>query len=332
MAGSKAAIRRTDGILGEIKRVFDIEIEALRSVASHMSPEFSRAVKTIAASHGRVVLTGLGKSGIIANKIASTLTSTGTAAVYVHAGEALHGDLGIISPADVVIAIGKSGETGELNTLLPIVKKIGATVIAITASPSSKMVKFADIVLALNIPREACPLNLAPTSSTTASLVLGDAIAVALMKLKGITTADYARRHPAGQLGRRLLMQVEDIMRIADRNPVVGETDTVRRMLFLITAGQAGAISVIGKNGELTGLVSDYDVRKALEGAKSIFDLSIRDIMNPTPLFVYSDQMAAEALNLMRSRKKPTAVLPVLNRRRKVVGMLHLTDLVSAGL
>jgi arabinose-5-phosphate isomerase len=194
------------------------------------------------------------------------------------------------------------------------------------------MARFADIVLGLSIPREACPLNLAPTSSTTASLVLGDAIAVALMKLKGITTADFARRHPAGQLGRRLLLQVTDIMRSGDRNPIVNVTDTVRHMIFLITAGQAGAISVVDSKGGLAGLVSDYDIRKALESTEAIFDLKISDIMNPKPMFVYGDQMAVEALEMMRSRKKPTAVLPVLSRKQKVVGMLHLMDLVSAGL
>jgi arabinose-5-phosphate isomerase len=231
-----------------------------------------------------------------------------------------------------VLAIGKSGESGELTTLLPIVKKIGAMIIAITASSSSKMARFADIVLELNIPREACPLNLAPTSSTTASLVLGDAIAVALMKLKKVSTADYAQRHPGGQLGRRLLLQVRDVMRTDERNPIVPVTDTVKHMLVLITAGQAGAISVVDKNGGLVGLVSDYDVRKALENTETIFDLKIRDIMNAHPLFVYDDQMATEALELMRSRKKPTAVLPVLSRDGKVVGMIHLMDLVSAGL
>jgi arabinose-5-phosphate isomerase len=208
----------------------------------------------------------------------------------------------------------------------------GPTIIAITASPHSRMAKSADIVLELPIPREACPLNLAPTSSTTASLVVGDAIAVALMKLKKVSTADFARRHPGGQLGRRLLLQVEDVMRTGERNPVISLNDTVRHMLALITEGQAGAISVLGKNNALAGLVCDYDVRKALERGEAIFDLNIRDIMNPTPLFVFQDQMATEALELMRSRKKPITVLPVLSRSHKVVGMVHIMDLVSAGI
>jgi len=316
----------------EMERVFKIEIEALQSVRKTIAPAFERAVQAIAACRGRVVLTGIGKSGIIAGKIAATLTSTGTPAVYVHAVEALHGDIGIIAAEDIVIAIGKSGESAELNTLLPIVKGMGASVIAITASASSKLAAIADIVLELKIPREACPLNLAPTSSTTASLVVGDAIAIALMKLKKVSAADFARRHPGGQLGRRLLLRVQDVMRTDRRNPTVEISDTVKHMLVLITEGQAGAISVLDKSGKLAGLVSDYDVRKALETSDGIFDLSIRDVMNPKPMFVFSDQMATEALDMMRSRKKPTAVLPVLDRKRHVVGMLHLMDLVSAGL
>jgi arabinose-5-phosphate isomerase len=323
---------KTSTILRDMKTVFDIEIEALRSVMNSMSPDFERAVRVIAACRGRIILTGIGKSGIVANKIAATLTSTGTPAVYIQAAEALHGDLGILSSGDVLVAVGKSGESGELNALLPVVKKMGATIIALTGSAGSRMARFADIVLELKIPREACPLNLAPTSSTTVSLVLGDAIAVALMKLKKVSTADFARHHPGGQLGKRLLLQVQDVMRTGERNPTVKVNDTVRRMLVLITEGQAGAISVVDARGGLAGLVSDYDVRKALESTEAIFELRIRDVMNSKPMFVYSDQMATEALDLMRSRKKPTAVLPVLGRNRKVVGMIHIMDLVSAGL
>src|SRR4029453_1451943 len=240
-----------NGILRELKNVFEIEIEALQAVMKNISPEFGRAVQLIADCKGRTVVTGIGKSGIIANKIAATLTSTGTPAVYVHAGEALHGDIGIISRKVVMIAIGKSGESSELNTLLPIVRKIGAKIVAITASPQSRMAKSSDIVLELKIPREACPLNLAPTSSTTASLVLGDAIAVALMKLKKVSTDEYASLHPGGQLGRRLLLRVRDVMRTGDRNPIVKIGESVRHMLFLITQGQAGAISVVGKGNVL---------------------------------------------------------------------------------
>jgi len=321
---------KTNGILREMKNVFEIEIEALQAVMKNMSADFGRAVQLISECKGRIIVTGIGKSGIIANKIAATLTSTGTPAVYVHAGEALHGDIGIVSGNDVILAIGKSGENAELYTLLHYVRKIGSRIIAITASPQSRMAKAADLVLELTIPREACPLNLAPTSSTTACLVLGDAIAVALMKLKKVSTAEFAQRHPGGQLGRRLLLKVSDVMRTGERNPIVKLEDSVRHMLLLITQGQAGAISVVGKGNVLKGLVSDYDIRKALERGEAIFDLKIRDLMNMKPMYIFEDEMATEALDLMR--KKPTNILPVLNRSHKVVGIVHIMDLVSAGI
>jgi len=319
-------------ILKEIDNVFEIEIEALKAVRASISREFERAVRMIAACRGKVVVTGIGKSGIIASKIAATLTSTGTPATFIHASEALHGDLGLISSEDVLVAIGKSGETPEINSLLPIVRKLGATVIAITANAQSTMAMAADILLPLEVPREACPLNLAPTSSTTASLVVGDAIAVALMKVKQISIDDFARRHPGGQLGKRLLLLVGDVMRTGSRNPVITVNDSIKNMLIRITAGQAGAISIVDHDNKLIGLVSDYDIRKALEQDLNIFELTIAGLMNPRPTIIYDDQKAIDALTLMQSRNKPTSVLPVVDRNRTLVGMLHLFDLVSAGL
>ena len=319
-------------ILKEIDNVFEIEIEALKAVRASISREFERAVRMIAACRGKVVVTGIGKSGIIASKIAATLTSTGTPATFIHASEALHGDLGLISSEDVLVAIGKSGETPEINSLLPIVRKLGATVIAITANAQSTMAMAADILLRLEVPREACPLNLAPTSSTTASLVVGDAIAVALMKVKHVSTDDFARRHPGGQLGKRLLLLVGDVMRTGSRNPVITVNDSIKNMLIRITAGQAGAISIVDHDNKLIGLVSDYDIRKALEQDLNIFELTIAGLMNPRPTIIYDDQKAIDALTLMQSRNKPTSVLPVVDRNRTLVGMLHLFDLVSAGL
>ena len=322
----------TVDILKEIDNVFEIEIEALKAVRASISREFEKAVQTIAACRGKVVVTGIGKSGIIASKIAATLTSTGTPATFIHASEALHGDLGLISPEDVLIAIGKSGETPEINSLLPIVRKLGATVIGITANARSPMAMAADILLPLEVPREACPLNLAPTSSTTACLVVGDAIAVALMKLKRVSTEDFARRHPGGQLGKRLLLLVGDVMRTGPRNPAITVNDSIKNMLIRITAGQAGAISIVDDDNKLIGLVSDYDIRKALEQDRNILELTIVDLMNPRPTFIYDHQKAIDALTLMQSRSKPTSVLPVVNQGHTVVGMIHLFDLVSAGL
>ena len=322
----------TVDILKEIDNVFEIEIEALKAVRASISRDFEKAVQIIASCRGKVVVTGIGKSGIIANKIAATLTSTGTPATFIHASEALHGDLGLINSEDVLIAIGKSGETPEINSLLPIVRKLGATVIAMTANSRSTMAMAADILLPLEVPREACPLNLAPTSSTTASLVAGDAIAVALMKLKQVSTEDFARRHPGGQLGKRLLLLVGDVMRTGPRNPVITVNESIKNMLIRITAGQSGAISIVDDDNKLIGLVSDYDIRKALEQDLNIFELTIAGLMNPRPTIIYDDQKAIDALTLMQSRNKPTSVLPVVDRNRTLVGMLHLFDLVSAGL
>jgi arabinose-5-phosphate isomerase len=231
-----------------------------------------------------------------------------------------------------MIAIGKSGETSELNDLLRFVKKSGARVISITSSPSSAMAKLSDIVLDLKVSQEACPLKLAPTASTTAALAVGDAIAVTLMKMKNFGRADYARHHPGGQLGRRLLLTVGDVMRKDDENPIISANRSVEEMIVQVTAFLVGAISVVSRRGELLGLVTDYDIRKALASGKGIAAMKITDIMNPSPIKVFDDDMAVDALELMRSRKKPITVLPVLNRKNKVVGMVHIHNLIAAGL
>ncbi len=320
------------GILEEIRNVIDIEIEALQSVRQKVGPEFEQAVKAIADCEGQVIVTGVGKSGIIANKIAATLRSTGTPATFLHAGEALHGDIGIVTSRDVVLAVGKSGETGELNELLRFLKKSAVVIISLTSNDTSSMAQLSDIVLNLNIPREACPLNLAPTASTTAALAVGDAIAVVLMKLKNISEADFARHHPGGQLGRRLLLTVDDVMRKDKENPLISIEQSVKEMVVRITAFRVGAISVVDDRGELLGLVTDFDIRRALESGHDIFSMKIPDIMNASPEVVFSDEKAIDALEKMKERRKPTAVIPVVNRNRKVVGMIHLHDLIAAGL
>ena len=319
-------------ILKEMTRVIDVEIEALQSVRDNMGSKFEAAVRMIARAKGQVVVTGIGKSGIIANKIAATFRSTGTQSIFLHASEALHGDIGAVGRRDVMIAIGKSGETSELNDLLRFVKKSGARVISITSNATSAMAKLSDIVLDLKVPKEACPLNLAPTASTTAALAVGDAIAVTLMKMKNIGPADFARHHPGGQLGRRLLLTIGDVMRKGDENPIISHEQPVEEMIVQITAFLVGAISVVNRRGELMGLVTDYDIRKALASRKGIASMKITDIMNPSPIVVHSDQMAVEALELMRSRKKPITVLPVLNGKKKVIGMVHIHNLIAAGL
>jgi len=312
--------------------VIDIEIEALLCVRDNLGAPFQAAVRMIAAAKGQVVVTGIGKSGIIANKIAATLRSTGTQAIFLHASEALHGDIGMIGRGDIMIAIGKSGETSELNDLLRFVRKRGARVISITSSGTSAMAKLSDIVLDLKVPREACPLNLAPTASTTAALAVGDAIAVTLMKIKNIKEEDFARHHPGGQLGRRLLLTVGDVMRRDGDNPIISADRPVEEMILQMTAFLVGAISVVGKKGELLGLVTDYDVRKALASQRSFNSMKITEIMNPSPTVIGSNEMAVDALKIMRERKRPITVLPVINGKSKVVGMVHLHNLLAAGL
>jgi len=318
-------------ILQELRQVIDIEIDALRAVRENLVRTAVQAVEMIAGCKGQVIVTGVGKSGLIAGKIAATLRSTGTPAVFLHAGEALHGDLGLVRNEDVVLAIGKSGESSELTTILRALRKNGVRIIALT-NPESSMAGLADCVLDLNVPREACPLDLTPTASTTAALAVGDALAVALMKLKNVSRDDFARHHPGGQIGRRLLLTVDDLMRKNAGNPVVSANSTIQEMLARITEFRAGAVSVIGAGGELLGLVTDYDVRKVLESGRDLFKMKISEIMNPSPAVIYNDAKAVEALEIMRSRKKPISVLPVLDREEKVVGMVHLHDLISAGL
>src|SRR5438132_10432001 len=248
------------GILEEIRRVLDIEIEGLQSVPGNLPANFVRAVEAIGSSNAHVYVTGIGKSGIIATKIAATLRSTGTPATFLHPSEALHGDVGMVGKDDVVLSIGKSGETSELNSLLRILRKSGATIIAVTSSPESSMAALSDLVLDLKIVREACHLNLAPTTSTTAALAVGDAIAITLMKMKGLSEQDYARLHPGGQLGKRLLLTVEDVMRKGPDNPVILANQSIKEMLARITSFRVGAISVVNERDELVGLVTDYDI------------------------------------------------------------------------
>ena len=320
-------------VLDEIRRVLAIEIEGLQQVHDQVDSEFARAVSAIRDCDGKVVVTGVGKSGIIASKIASTLTSTGTPAVFLHPSEALHGDVGIVESDDLVIAIGKSGESSDLNSLITVFKRIGVVLIGLTGSTDSTLGRNSDIVVNVGVPREACPLNLAPTASSTAALATGDALAVALMKLKDFSVDQFASHHPGGQLGRRLTLTVSEVMRSGKYNPTVSREDSNKKMLIRIAEGQAGAVSVIDEDGCLAGIITDFDIRRVLESEKNIFDFSIADLMNPEPVSVEETTKAVDALSLMSSsRRKRTSVLPVVDEGNRVVGMLHLLDLVSAGI
>jgi len=322
----------TVNIRSEIKRVLLEESKSIREARSHIGPDFVRAVELIYKSRGKVVVTGIGKSGMIAQKIASTFSSTGTPSIYLHPVEGMHGNLGMVSKGDVVIAIGKSGESEELLNILPALKKIGATVIALTANKNSSLAKQSAVVLFVPVVREVCPLNLAPTTSSTLSLVIGDAIAITLMKMRGFSADNFALFHPGGLLGKRLLLKVSDVMRGGKRNPVVKATDSMMKLLVEISRKWTGAANIVDGRGRLVGIVTDFDIRQAFAKGWTISTLSIREIMNHRPTTIDVNDRAVNALAIMESRKKPFTVLPVVDHRRRSVGMLHLHDLVTAGL
>ena len=320
-------------MLDEMLRVFQLEIDTLVKVRDSLDESYSRAANLLAECTGKVIVTGMGKSGLIGQKIAATMVSTGTPALFLHPGDGMHGDVGIIGGDDVVLAISKSGETEELLAILPYMKKIGVTVISITTNPASALARSSDLVLVTPVDEEACPLNLAPTSSTTAALVVGDALAMTLMKRRGFTPESFALLHPGGQLGKRLLMTVADIMRAGGDNPVVNLNDSIRQTLYEISSKRCGAVSVVDDQGNLAGLVTDYDVRAALEESADFFSLTVADVMNASPTFIRSDGRAIDVLELMENRPKPFMVLPVLDTHGdRVVGMIHVHDLIAKGL
>jgi len=316
----------------EIRRVLEIEALALRSLHACIDGSYVTAVDWILGCKGKVILLGMGKSGLIAQKIASTLSSTGTPALYLHPSEALHGGLGMVQRRDLVLALGKSGETDELNGILPSLRRLGTRVIALTANPRSTLAESADLVL--DTPRldEACPLNLAPTVSTTAALAIGDALAVTLMRLRGFRKEHFARNHPGGQLGKRLTLRVSDVMRRGKANPVVLVTAPIQRMLRELTRQHAGAVSVVDVRGRLKGLVTDCDIRVAIEQGRDIRSLRIPDLMNPKPTSVRPHDLAAKAADLMKNRRRPFSVLPVVDRQRRAVGLVQVHDLRALGL
>ncbi|MFC1501498.1 SIS domain-containing protein [Elusimicrobiota bacterium] len=319
-------------ILKEIRKVVKIESETIDLLAKSIGNEYKKAVEMLYRCKGKVILTGIGKSGLIAQKIAATMASTGTMAVYMHSAEGMHGDIGIVQKKDIVIAIGKSGESNELLNILPIAKKIGAKIIAITGDKNSTLAKISNVILYTKIDKEACPLNLVPTSSTTVALVVGDALAVALMKMRKFKKKDFALFHPGGKLGKRLILTVENLMRCGDKNPIIRIDDSIKNMLFAITEKMSGAVSVVDKKGKLKGLVVDYDIRRIIERGEDIYKKKISEIMNPNPLFIHPTTKAIKALEIMENRERPLSLLPVVNKSNKVVGMIHLHDLISRGL
>ena len=319
-------------ILNELRRVIRLEAKTLAHLEESLTPKFEEAVKMLQACQGKVILMGVGKSGLIANKISATMVSTGTPAIFLHGSEGMHGDIGIVTKDDIVIAVGKSGESEELLVLLPFIRKIGARIISITAKAESTLAHGSDLVLMTPIEEEACPLNMAPTCSTTAALVLGDAIAMALMKLRNFQPDDFALFHPGGQLGKRLLLTVGDCMRKGEANPVIDLSQSIRTMLCEMTSKRAGAVSVIDDQQRLLGLITDFDIRRTLEEGHDLFAMTLSEVMNEKPSLVYVDEKAVTTLEFMEKREKPISVLPVLDGQDKVVGMIHLHDLIARGL
>ena len=311
------------------RAVIELEAEALSALVPRINEDFARACRLILDSQGRVVVTGMGKSGHIGGKIAATLASTGTPAFFVHPGEAQHGDLGMIQPQDVVIAISNSGETGEILTILPIIKRMGAKLIALTGNPKSSLARQADAHLDAGVAKEACPLNLAPTSSTTAALALGDALAVALLKSRGFTADDFARSHPGGKLGRRLLLYVRDVMHSGTRIPLVPETASLREALLEMTGKGLGMTGVLDAGGKLAGIYTDGDLRRTLNKEVDVYNAKISDVMTRNPKTCRADQLAAEIVQLME--KHNINGLMVVDADQRVQGALNMGDLLRAG-
>lgn len=319
-------------IVEQAQMVLKIEAEAIKSLIPRINGQFTAAVELILACEGRVVVTGMGKSGHIGRKISATLASTGTPSFFLHPAEGVHGDLGMVTSQDVVIAISGSGETAEVLSILPILKRIGASVIALCGREVSTLVKNSDIFLDVGVATEACPLGLAPTASTTATLAMGDALAVALLSARKFTPEDFALFHPGGALGRKLLLRVSDLMHIDAENPVITPDKTVKEALFVITDKGLGATLVVDEAGYLLGIVTDGDIRRGLEKGHEFLDKPVTDIMSKSARTITQDKLAAEALRTMeKNQPRPITVLPVVDSERRAVGIIHITDLLRHG-
>ena len=312
------------------KKVLRIERDALTVLEGRIDANFIASVNALYKIKGRIIVTGMGKPGFIAQKISATLSSTGTPSLYLHPAEALHGDLGRITKEDLVLALSNSGETEEIIKFLPIAKKIGAKVVAFTGNTRSTLAKFSDYVIDVSVKREACPLGLAPTTSTTAMLAMGDALAVALLEKKGFKERDFAFYHPGGILGKRLLLKVADIMRTSGENPVVRQSTPVKKVLLLITKSRAGSASVVDSKGRLVGIFTDGDLRRHLKSDQAVIDRSVCDLMTKNPITIKKDRLAAEAFDILRSKKIDE--IPVVDDKRRPIGLLDVQDLLKAGL
>lgn len=316
-------------IIEQAKKVFQIESKAIASLVDRINENFIRAVELIHNCKGRVVVTGMGKSGIIGKKIASTMASLGTPALFLHSAEGVHGDLGMVTRGDVVISISNSGETEEILKLIPIIKRFNIKLIAITGNINSTLAKRSDVVLDVSVDEEACPWNIVPTASTAASLAMGDALAIVLLDKKGFKKNDFALLHPGGSLGRSLLLTVNDLMHQGDAIPVVRESSMLKDVIYEISSKRLGVTTVVNTDGVLKGIVTDGDLRRLLEKRRDIFEITASEIMSKNPKTIDKDELAAKALQIME-QYSITSLL-IVDGKNSPTGIVHLHDLLKAG-
>jgi arabinose-5-phosphate isomerase len=317
-------------VLDRAREVLEIEGRAILSLKDRLDRRFLDAVNLVLECRGRVIVTGMGKSGAVARKIASTLASTGTPALFMHPADGVHGDLGMVAAGDLVLAFSNSGEADELVAILPVIKRIGAALVAVVGSCDSTLARASDVAVEVHVEREACPLGLAPTASSTAMLALGDALALAAMGARDFRREDYALLHPGGMLGRRLTLLVEDVMRTGERVAVVREEDSVRGVIKSVTDAGAGAAAVVDGGGRLTGIITDGDIRRAMLSDESCLDRRASEVMTPEPKVIGPRSFAAEGMRILEVFK--IGELPVPDEGGRPVGMLMMKDLFRAGI
>lgn len=312
------------------REVVATERDGLERLERLLDENFAKAVDLMERSLGKVVLSGVGKSGIVAQKITATLNSTGTPALYLHPIDALHGDLGVVQSEDVVIILSKSGNTAELSQLFPALRALGVRIIAITGNPDGPLSKVASVTLDCSVEREACPFDLAPTASTTAMLALGDALAVVLYERKGFTAEDFAATHPGGNIGRRLLLRLEDMMKAGEDIPVVAPEEDFNGVIVEMSRKRLGATLVAGPDGKLLGIITDGDLRRLLGRRSDIYQLTAEGMMTPNPMTVPADMLGSAGLALLEENKRTQ--LPVVDGEGRILGIVHIHDLIEAGL
>ncbi|MBP3062477.1 KpsF/GutQ family sugar-phosphate isomerase [Pseudomonas chengduensis] len=322
-------MNQTRDLIDSAQRTIRLELEAVQELLPRIDADFIKACELILSCKGRVVVVGMGKSGHIGNKIAATLASTGTTSFFVHPAEASHGDMGMITKDDIVLALSNSGSTAEIVTLLPLIKRLGIRLISMTGNPDSPLAKAAEVNLDARVSQEACPLNLAPTSSTTASLVLGDALAIALLEARGFTAEDFAFSHPGGALGRRLLLKVENVMHSGESLPQVKRGTSLRDALLEMTQKGLGMTVVMEDDGRLAGIFTDGDLRRTLDKGIDVRQALIDEVMTPHGKTARAEMLAAEALKIMEDHK--ISALVVVDDQDKPVGALNMHDLLRAG-